>query len=134
MKIDLSEANLAQVDAFEEAFSKCLNGEPGDSFMKDLKVVNELGRALANLISVMVQGQRRREAIDEALRGNIDIADVENLVVTDVDSKDYPDFVDAMWESGYHKGLQRDLTEEELIKLQENYPEQLNEDAMESLR
>ena len=134
MNIELSEANLAQVDAFEEAFSKCLNAEPGDSFMKDLKVANELGRALANLISVMVQGQRKRDAIDEALRGNIDIADVENLVVEGVDSADYPKFCDAFWTGGYHKGLQRDLTEDELIKLQENYPEELSEDAMESLR
>jgi hypothetical protein len=59
---------------------------------------------------------------------------VTNLMVCGVDTKDYPDFVDCYWESGELKSNGRELTAEELEQLESDYPEDLNEDAMESLR
>ena len=61
----------------------------------------------------------------------IDITDVTDLEVDGVDSADYPDFSDAFFCSGWYKG--RELTDEELSVLGENYPEVLGEYAYESL-
>ena len=61
----------------------------------------------------------------------INIENVYGLEVEDVDSGDYPDFCDAFFSYGELDG--RELTEDELIKLGEDYPEVLNEMAYESL-
>lgn len=63
----------------------------------------------------------------------IDIEDVENLVVDNVHTRDYPDFCDAYFSEGWHIVENRELTEDELIQLGEDYPELLNEMAYESL-
>ena len=63
---------------------------------------------------------------------NINIKDVEDLEIEGVDSRDYPDFCDAFWMSGWHIIEQRDLTEDELERLADDYPEVLNEMAYES--
>ena len=64
---------------------------------------------------------------------NITIKDVENLCVDNVDTRDYPDFCDAYFCEGWHISEDRELTEDELIQLSDDYPEVLNEMAYESL-
>ena len=64
---------------------------------------------------------------------NLEFKEVENLQVDGVDHRDYPDFCDAYFSSGYHTKEQRDLTDEELNYLTDSYPEYLNEMAYESL-
>ena len=59
------------------------------------------------------------------------IKDIFNLEIEGVDSKDYPDFCDAFFSYGEIDG--RELTEDELDKLADNYPEELNEMAYQSL-
>lgn len=59
----------------------------------------------------------------------MDIKKVENLTVDGVVPSDYPDFVDAYFESGEIDG--RPLTEDELEQLTEDYPDVLNEMAYE---
>ena len=61
----------------------------------------------------------------------VDIKDTADLEVGGVDARDYPDFVDAYFTSGYHTGENRDLTEDELNYLSDNYPEELNREAHE---
>ena len=61
----------------------------------------------------------------------MDINEVTDLEVDGVDSGDYPDFCDAFFYSGFYNG--RELTDDELDKLAEDYPEKLNEMAHESL-
>lgn len=63
----------------------------------------------------------------------INIDDVINLEVEGVDSKDYPDFCDAYFVSGYWSDTGKELTEEQLEMLGEKYPEALNEMAYDSL-
>jgi len=63
----------------------------------------------------------------------MDIKEVENLGVDGVYTKDYPDFCDAYFCEGWHIKEDRELTEDELISLGEDYPEVLNEMAYESL-
>jgi len=63
----------------------------------------------------------------------LDIKDVENLGVDDVDTRDYPDFCDAYFCKGWHIAEDRELTEDELIQLGDDYPEIVNEMAYESL-
>jgi len=63
----------------------------------------------------------------------MDIKEVENLGVDGVDTKDYPDGCDAYFCEGWHIKEDRELTEDELISLGEDYPEVLNEMAYESL-
>ena len=57
--------------------------------------------------------------------------DITNLEVDGVDSKDYPDFCDAFFSYGEKNGVI--LTEDELDKLADDYPEVLSEMAYESL-
>jgi hypothetical protein len=57
--------------------------------------------------------------------------DLENIIIEGVDIKDYPDFCDAFLSHADHNGAP--LTEDELIKLQEDYPEEINELAYMSL-
>lgn len=61
------------------------------------------------------------------------IEEVEDLEVEGVDSEDYPDFCDAYFSFGNHIEENRELTEEELEQLGEDYPEELNRMAYESL-
>ena len=61
----------------------------------------------------------------------INIENVYELEVQDVVASDYPDFCDAFFCYGELDG--RELTEDELIKLGEDYPEVLGEMAHESL-
>ena len=61
----------------------------------------------------------------------IDIKDTEDLEVSGVDSRDYPDFVDAFFSAGYLKGREEPLTDEELDYLTNNYGEELNRAAHE---
>ena len=56
-------------------------------------------------------------------------SDLDNVEIEDVDTKDYPDFCDAFFSYAEISG--RPLTEEELIELGENYPDELNEIAHE---
>ena len=63
---------------------------------------------------------------------NIDIKDTENLCVDGVYTRDYPDFCDAYFAEGWHISEDRELTEDELIQLTEDYPEVVNEMAYES--
>ena len=57
----------------------------------------------------------------------------ENLEIDGVDNRDYPDFCDAYFSAGWHIKEDRELTEDELIQIGEDYPELLNEMAYESL-
>ena len=59
----------------------------------------------------------------------VKIEDVYELEVDGVDSGDYPDFCDAYFSNGKIDG--RDLTEDELDYLSEEYPEKLSEMAFE---
>ena len=61
------------------------------------------------------------------------LSEVEDLCVEGVNTRDYPDFCDAFFSSGWHIAENRELTEEELIQLSEDYPEELNEMAYQSL-
>ena len=63
----------------------------------------------------------------------IKIEDVENLCVDSVDTRDYPDFCDAYFAQGFLATTGRELTEDELIQLGDDYPEIVNEMAYESL-
>ena len=63
----------------------------------------------------------------------MDINEVENLGIDGVDRRDYPDFCDAYFSEGWHIKENRELTEDELIQIGEDYPELLNEMAYESL-
>jgi hypothetical protein len=57
----------------------------------------------------------------------------ENLEIDGVDNRDYPDFCDAFFSAGWHIKEDRELTDDELIQIGEDYPELLNEMAYESL-
>lgn len=62
----------------------------------------------------------------------MNISEVINLEIEGVDTKDYPDFCDAFF--AYGERLDgTPLTDDELIKLGEDYPEYLNEQAYQSL-
>ena len=61
----------------------------------------------------------------------LNIENITGLEVDGVDPKDYPDFCDAFFYCGEIDG--RELTDDELDKLGEDYPEILNEMAYESL-
>lgn len=63
----------------------------------------------------------------------MNIDHVINLSVEGVDTSDYPDFCDAFFSQGFLATTGRELTEDELIQLGEDYPEILNEMAYESL-
>lgn len=61
----------------------------------------------------------------------MDIEYVENLEIDGVDRRDYPDFCDAFFCYGICSKTGRELTEDELIQLGEDYPEVVNEMAFE---
>ena len=63
----------------------------------------------------------------------LDIKEVKDLEVDGVDSRDYPDFCDSFFSSGWHVKEGRDLTDDELEYLTDTYYEKLNEMAYESL-
>jgi len=59
--------------------------------------------------------------------------DFEDLEITDVDPRDYPDFCDAFLDAGHNVVEDRAATEEELTALEKAYPEKINEMAYNSL-
>lgn len=61
----------------------------------------------------------------------IEIENVYGLEIDGVDSGDYPDFCDAFFSFGELDG--RELTEDELTKLGEDFPEVLCDMAYDSL-
>jgi hypothetical protein len=63
----------------------------------------------------------------------MNISEFENLEIDGVDNRDYPDFCDAFFSAGWHIKEDRELTDDELIQIGEDYPELLNEMAYESL-
>jgi hypothetical protein len=63
----------------------------------------------------------------------MNISEVENLGIDGVCTRDYPDFCDAYFSEGWHIKENRELTEDELIQIGEDYPDVLNEMAYESL-
>jgi len=63
----------------------------------------------------------------------MNISEFENLEIDGVDNRDYPDFCDAYFSAGWHIKEDRELTDDELIQIGEDYPELLNEMAYESL-
>ena len=63
------------------------------------------------------------------MRINIDL--VNNLEIDGVDSRDYPDFCDAFFSYGEVDG--REMTDDELEDLGNDYPEYLYEMAYDSL-
>ena len=57
------------------------------------------------------------------------IEEIDSLEIDGVDTKDYPDFCDAFFSYGEFNG--RELTDDELDQLSDDYPEVLNEMAFE---
>ena len=55
---------------------------------------------------------------------------LENIEVQGIDTKDYPDYVDAYFSYAYHKYWDRPLTDSELEQLTEDYPEELHNEVM----
>ena len=62
---------------------------------------------------------------------SIDTTKVSNVVVEDVDHKDYPDFCDAFIASADYDGME--MTEAQLDKLNEEYGDFVHEQVLESL-
>jgi hypothetical protein len=65
------------------------------------------------------------------LRQPIRLCDLEDVVIDGIDTRDYPDFVDAYIVSAYHTGLQRRLTDEECERLTEEESGFVQQQAME---
>ena len=68
---------------------------------------------------------------------NLDVKQIADIEVDGVDSSDYPDFADAYVSAAVYpdgKGGYRDLTEDELEWLNNEYPEIANEKAHESMQ
>ena len=56
---------------------------------------------------------------------------VEDAVIEGIDTKDYPDFVDAyIGSANFADGEMEDLTEDELNQLTEENPEYIQEEAV----
>ncbi len=135
MNIELNEKNLETVDEYNRQMKIALSRNyDTEEFTAASKALVDIRVDLSIIIVSQVSTQRFHQCLTAVIEGNINIKDVEDLVVMQVDSTDYPDFTDACWESGVHKILGRDLTEDELDGLGQNYPEELSEAAMESLR
>lgn len=60
----------------------------------------------------------------------IDIKNVTDLEIDGIDTKDAPKFCDAYFSYGVCKHCGKELTDSELDELTENYPETLNEMAI----
>ncbi len=58
---------------------------------------------------------------------DIDIYKIDNIDMDGVDTKDYPDFSDAFISAADHDG--EEMTEEELIWVQDNYPDFVHEEV-----
>lgn len=57
--------------------------------------------------------------------------EVEDISIGGVDTRDYPDFCDAFFDKALWADTGEQLTDEELVQLQREYPEVLNEMAFE---
>jgi hypothetical protein len=64
---------------------------------------------------------------------SIDIRDVYDIEIDGVDTRDYPDFCDAYFAAARWIATDKELTDDELDELGDNYPDFLNEMAYESL-
>jgi len=62
----------------------------------------------------------------------INLEHIENIEIEGVDDKDYPDFCDAYISYATWIDTGKELTEDELIQLTDDYPEVVNELAFES--
>lgn len=62
----------------------------------------------------------------------INLEHIENIEIEGVDYNDYPDFCDAYISYATWIDTGKELTEDELIQLTEDYPEVVNELAFES--
>jgi hypothetical protein len=62
---------------------------------------------------------------------NISTSKLDNLSFSGIDTKDYPDFSDAMIESGDYKG--RELTDEEIDYINEEFPDFVHDKLFEYL-
>lgn len=56
-----------------------------------------------------------------------DLSKISNVVIADIDPKDYPDFCDAYIESADYDG--KEMTEEELDEFEFQYPDFAQEQA-----
>lgn len=59
--------------------------------------------------------------------------DLANIQIDGVDTKDYPDFCDAYFTYAYSISLDRELTDDELDRLTDDYQSELHELAMENM-
>ena len=135
MNIELNASDLEKVDEYNRAMKVALEAGCDDpQFTEAMKVLDESRRALSVVLVVKVGCERVQQAAIDAAVGKIKFNDAEDLVIMQVNGSDYPKFCDACWESGFHKILLRELTENELDGLGQNYPEELREAAMESLK
>jgi hypothetical protein len=64
---------------------------------------------------------------------SINIRDVYDIEIDGVDTRDYPDFCDAFFAAARWIATDKELTDDELDELGDNYPDFLNEMAYESL-
>ena len=64
---------------------------------------------------------------------SININKVEDITVDGVDRTDYPDFCDAYPSHAIWKDTGKELTDEELEALHDQYPDEIHEIAHESL-
>jgi len=120
---DLQEHNLRNI--LEGINAKYVNTLPNTDHLKDNETFIKL-----------VKGKRNAQLLldrftNENRCSNISIKDVENLEVDGVDIKDYPDFCDAFFADGWLISENRNLTDDELMKLGDDYPEVLSEMAYE---
>ena len=73
-----------------------------------------------------------KNAYDNALRKhNFDITLVSNMQVQGIDMNDYPDFCDAFIVGADYNGVE--MTEEQVIELEEDYPDFCYESIIESM-
>ena len=121
-------------DIIEHNLRKHLHGLLGDKLI-DIKTLPKVNHLKENE-NYKKLSKAKRDAqlqLDRYVNNNrkpkININDVTDLEVADVDTKDYPDFSDAFFSSGTYNG--RDLTDDELEQLAEDYAERLNEMAYE---
>ena len=61
------------------------------------------------------------------------IKEVENMEIDGVDTKDYPDFTDAFIARAQWVDNGKDLDDDELMSISDDFPEIVNEIAFESL-
>lgn len=79
------------------------------------------GETLGHIMwTIQWYSTKAKKAIKQYIRSfsELDYSQIENAVVANVNTRDYPDFCDAFIESATYKG--RDMTETELERLNED--------------